>query len=72
MKVPQDKDKDDLFVKRNSTAECFQFMVEDLDHAITLLPEKIAGSSADYGACRSMFCEIMESENIVIEGFSAV
>ena len=27
IKVPQDKDKDDLFVKRNSTAECFQFMV---------------------------------------------
>ncbi len=29
LKVPQDKDKDDLYVKRNSTPECFQFMIED-------------------------------------------
>ena len=45
IKVPQDKDTDDLMVKRNSTAECFQFMVEDLDKAISLLPEKIAAGS---------------------------
>ena len=37
IKVPQDKDKDDLFVKRNTTPECFQFMVEDLDKAISML-----------------------------------
>ena len=37
IKVPQDRETDDLYVKRNSTAECFQFMIEDLDHAISLL-----------------------------------
>ena len=27
----QDKDKDDLFVTRNSTAECFDLLIKDLD-----------------------------------------
>ena len=41
LKVPQDKDKDDLYVKRNSTPECFQFMIEDLDHAISVKPIRL-------------------------------
>lgn len=45
IKVPQDKDVDDLYVKRNSTAECFQFLVEDLNKAISLLPARQKGSS---------------------------
>ena len=36
----QDKDKDDLFVTRNSTAECFDLLIKDLDDAISLLPSK--------------------------------
>ena len=36
----QDKDKDDLFVTRNSTAECFDLLIKDLDDAISLLPAK--------------------------------
>ena len=43
----QDKDKDDLFVTRNSTAECFDLLIKDLDDAISLLPAKAKGN--DYG-----------------------
>ncbi len=47
--VPQDLEKDDLFTARNSTKECFELMVKDLDQAISLLPTTIAKSSSDYG-----------------------
>ena len=47
--VPQDLEKDDLFTPRNSTKECFELMVKDLDQAISLLPTTIAKSSSDYG-----------------------
>lgn len=46
---PQDKDKDDLYVKRNSTEECFNMIIGDLDDAIALLPPTISKSSDDYG-----------------------
>lgn len=36
---PQSK-SDSLFVKRNSTSECFTFILKDLDKAISLLPNK--------------------------------
>lgn len=49
IKVPQDRYNDDLFVSRNSTEECFKFLVEDLDSAISLLPEKIDKGSQNYG-----------------------
>lgn len=49
IKIPQDKDKDDLYVKRNSSLECFELIVKDLDDAISLLPEHIRSSSDDYG-----------------------
>lgn len=47
--TPQDLEKDDLFTPRNSTKECFELIVKDLDQAISLLPTSIAKSSADYG-----------------------
>ena len=67
IKVPQDKDTDDLYVKRNSTPECFQFMVEDLDHAITLLPEKIAGSSSDYGRIDQCFAKAWKAKTLLLK-----
>ncbi|MGM9759391.1 MAG: RagB/SusD family nutrient uptake outer membrane protein, partial [Parabacteroides sp.] len=67
IKVPQDKDTDDLMVKRNSTAECFQYMVEDLDHAITLLPEKIAAGSADYGRIDQCFAKAWKAKTLLLK-----
>lgn len=67
IKVPQDKDVDDLYVKRNSTPECFQFMIEDLDHAITLLPEKIVGSSADYGRIDQCFAKAWKAKILLLK-----
>lgn len=49
IKVPQDLEKDDLNTPRHSTLECFQFIVEDLNEAISLLPETIEKSSENYG-----------------------
>ena len=37
--------EDDLNVKRNSTAECFEFILSDLDEAAKLLPVKNSGDS---------------------------
>ena len=67
LKVPQDKDKDDLMVKRNSTAECFQFMVEDLDHAIALLPAKNAGGSPDYGRIDQCFAKAWKAKTLLLK-----
>lgn len=39
----QQQGVDDLYVSRNSSAECFDFIVKDLDEAIRLIPEKNAG-----------------------------
>lgn len=44
IKEPQNID-DDLMVKRNSTAECFDFILTDLDEAAKLLPVKNEGNS---------------------------
>ncbi|MDR7129458.1 hypothetical protein J2X69_001795 [Algoriphagus sp. 4150] len=55
VKVPQDRYEDDLFVSRNSTAECFEFLIEDLDQAIDLLPESITSSSSDFGKIDGSF-----------------
>lgn len=41
--VPQEL-SDDLKVKRNSTAECFDFIIKDLDEAYAVLPPKFAGN----------------------------
>lgn len=47
--VPQDRYEDDLYVPRNSTAECFDFIIKDLDDAIAKLPQHILSSSPDFG-----------------------
>ncbi len=49
IKIPQDRFKDDLDLPRNSTKECFNFIVEDLDQAIAALPKKISASSGNWG-----------------------
>jgi starch-binding outer membrane protein, SusD/RagB family len=43
IKDPQEL-TDDLMVTRNTTAECFDFIIEDLDDAISKLPVKYAGN----------------------------
>lgn len=67
IKIPQNKETDDLYVKRNSTAECFQFMVEDLDHAIKLLPTKIPGSSSDYGRIDQCFAKAWKAKTLLLK-----
>lgn len=49
LKTPQDRYEDNLFIPRNTTEECFDFIEEDLNKAIELLPEHILSSSGDYG-----------------------
>ena len=44
IKVPQEL-KDDLNVSRNSTKECFDFVIEDLNAAIDVLPAKYDGDN---------------------------
>jgi len=46
---PQDRYNDDLYVARNSTKESFNLLAEDIDRAISLLPERIDRASNDYG-----------------------
>ncbi|MCS2427128.1 RagB/SusD family nutrient uptake outer membrane protein [Parabacteroides goldsteinii] len=43
----QEQGVDDLYVSRNSSAECFDLLVKDLDEAIKNLPERNTGN--DYG-----------------------
>ncbi len=42
---PQDYQTDDLMVARNSTAECFDFIMKDLTEAESVLPIKYDGSN---------------------------
>lgn len=37
--------EDDLYVKRNSSLECFDFIISDLDKAASLLPLKYSGNN---------------------------
>ena len=60
--VPQDKDKDDLYVKRNSTKECFDFIIKDLDESISLLPEKIASNSSNFGKVDGCFATAFKAK----------
>ncbi len=60
--VPQDKDKDDLYVKRNSTKECFDLLLKDIDAAIGLLPEKIPVNSGDYGRVDGCFAAAFKAK----------
>lgn len=43
----QEQGEDDLYVSRNSSAECFDLLVKDLDEAINSLPER--NMNNDYG-----------------------
>ena len=43
IQVPQELTSD-LMVKRNTTAECFDFIIKDLDEAAALLPVKYTGT----------------------------
>lgn len=43
----QQQGEDDLYVTRNSSAECFDLLIQDLDDAIKCLPTRNEGS--DYG-----------------------
>lgn len=43
----QEQGEDDLYVSRNSSAECFDLLVKDLDEAIKSLPDRNVGG--DYG-----------------------
>ncbi len=52
---PQDIATDDLNTPRNTTKECFDLIIKDLDDAIAKLPPKIATSSADYGRIDGAF-----------------
>lgn len=50
VKIAQDRYKDSLNVPRNSTKECFDFIISDIDSAIALLPQHILSSSTtDWG-----------------------
>jgi len=53
--VPQNKDTDDLYVKRNTTKECFDLIIKDIDESISLLPERISSSSSDFGKIDACF-----------------
>src|SRR5690606_36592911 len=55
IKVPPDRYDDDLYVPRNTTAECFDFIIQDLDEAIAKLPERILPSSPAYGKIDGSF-----------------
>lgn len=59
---PQDRYEDDLFVPRNSTAECFDLLVEDLDNAISLLPQSIMPASADFGKIDGTFAKAFKAK----------
>ncbi|WP_186756929.1 RagB/SusD family nutrient uptake outer membrane protein [Echinicola salinicaeni] len=62
IKEPQDRYEDDLYVSRNSTAECFDFLEEDLDMAISLLPEHISTTSGDYGKIDGNFAKAFKGK----------
>jgi hypothetical protein len=60
--VPQDRYEDDLYVPRNSTAECFEFLIRDLDDAISRLPESIATGSSDFGKIDGNFARAFKAK----------
>lgn len=58
----QDKDVDSLYVKRNSTAECFDLIIKDIDDAISKLPATISKSSSDYGRIDGDFARAFKAK----------
>jgi hypothetical protein len=62
LKAPQDRYEDDLYVKRNSTKECFDYIIQDLDDAIAGLPEHIEPTSNDYGRVDGNFALALKAK----------
>jgi hypothetical protein len=60
--LPQDRYEDDLYVARNSTAECFDLLIQDLDQAIAFLPENIETGSGDYGRIDGNFAKAFKAK----------
>ncbi len=65
--VPQDRYEDDLFVARNSTKECFDLIVKDLDDAIAKLPARIATSSKDFGKIDRNFALAFKAKVLLLK-----
>jgi hypothetical protein len=63
--VPQDRYEDDLYVARNSTAECFDLLIQDLDQAISFLPDNIGTSSGDYGKIDGNFAKAFKAKALL-------
>lgn len=53
--IPQDRYTDELAVPRNSTKECFDLIIKDLDDAIARLPVRILPTSGDFGKIDGQF-----------------
>ena len=62
IKTPQTMGVDDLNVPRNSSAECFDFILKDIDDAITGLPAKILSSAADYGRIDQVYAKAFKAK----------
>ena len=60
--VPQDKNVDDLYVKRNSTKDCFDYMIKDLNDAISLLPEHISSTASNFGKIDGCFATAFKAK----------
>lgn len=67
IKIPQDKDADDLYVKRNSTKECFQFMQEDMEVAIANLPARHVPGSDTYGRIDGCFARAFLAKILLLK-----
>lgn len=67
LKVAQGR-SDSLNVPRNSTKECFDFMLQDLDSALALLPTRIlSSSSTDYGKVDGNFALAFRAKVLLYE-----
>jgi hypothetical protein len=62
IETPQTIGVDDLDVARNSTAECFDFILKDIDTAIAGLPARIASGSADYGRIDQTYAKAFKAK----------
>lgn len=67
LKVPQNLLTDDLYVKRNTTKECFDFIIQDLDEAIGMLPERIPATSNDYGKIDACFAMAFKAKVLLFK-----
>lgn len=60
---PQDKNNDDLFVKRNSSKECFDFIIKDLDNALSCgLSDRISKNDPNYGRIDHTFIKAFKAK----------